>query len=364
MSAGLVGEVASEAELKAFCGGRAGLTAVLLWAPWHPPSVHLTKVLEAIAAEHQNVGFAKVNTDVCPGLATSLGADQVPFAAFLDPQGKKIDQLAGADPPKLVEKVKNLASRPFDAKSAGGGACGGGSGTCGKGGTCGGGSGAAAVQSGEEELNAKLKMLVSVSPVVLFMKGDKEEPFCKFSKQAVGILNKHGAEYSTFDILQDDEVRQGLKEYSNWKTYPQLYIDGELIGGIDILKEMDEEGTLDEAIKGSIAKSEAAAAPMSLEDRLKGIINKAPVVLFMKGDPETPRCGFSGKIVGILQENSIDFETFDILSDEEVRQGLKSYSNWPTYPQLYAAGKLVGGLDIVKELAEEGSLMEELGLSR
>jgi len=352
-----VGEVASEAELKAFCGGRTGLTTLLLWAPWHPPSVHLTKVLEAIAAEHKTVGFAKVNTDVCPGLATSLGADQVPFAAFLDPQGNKIDQLAGADPPKLVEKVKNLASRPFEAK----GGCSNG-GSCGQGGTCGS-SAAAAGQGGEQELNQRLKALVSFSPVMLFMKGSKEEPFCKFSKQAVAILNKHNAEYSTFDILQDDEVRSGLKEYSNWKTYPQLYIDGELMGGVDILKEMDEDGSLDEAIKGSIAKAEAAAeAPLPLEDRLKALINKAPVTLFMKGDPEQPRCGFSGKIVGLLQEHGVEFGTFDILSDDEVRQGLKTYSNWPTYPQLYAGGKLVGGLDIVKELAEEGSLMEELGL--
>merc|ERR1719428_881137 len=80
------------------------------------------------------------------------------------------------------------------------------------------------------------------------MKGSKAEPFCKFSKQAVAILNKHNAEYSTFDILKDDEVRQGLKDYSNWKTYPQVYISGELIGGVDILREMDEDGSLMDAI--------------------------------------------------------------------------------------------------------------------
>ena len=65
-------------------------------------------------------------------------------------------------------------------------------------------------------------------------------------------------------------------------------------------------------------------------------------------------------MVDLLNEHDIDFDTFDILSDEEVRQGLKDYSNWPTYPQLYAKGKLLGGLDIIKELAEEGSLEDEL----
>ena len=65
-------------------------------------------------------------------------------------------------------------------------------------------------------------------------------------------------------------------------------------------------------------------------------------------------------MVDLLNEHGVEFDTFDILSDEEVRQGLKDYSNWPTYPQLYAKGKLLGGLDIIKELAEEGSLTDEL----
>mmetsp|Transcript_3434 Transcript_3434/g.6733 ORF Transcript_3434/g.6733 Transcript_3434/m.6733 type:complete len:336 (-) Transcript_3434:94-1101(-) len=328
-----VGEISSDADLQALCGSHAGLTAILLWAPWHPPSVHLCKVLEAIANDQKSVKFAKVNTDVCASIATRLGADQVPFVGFLDPKCNKLDTLAGADPPKLVAKVKSLASRPLDTSSA-----------------------AAPVPEGED-LNAKLKQLISYSPVMLFMKGSKHEPFCKFSKQAVAILNKHDAEYSTFDILQDNEVREGLKEYSNWRTYPQLYIQGELIGGVDIIQEMETDGSLSEAL--SIANADDPSE-MTLEDRLKSIINKAPVTLFMKGNPDGPRCGFSRKIVELLNANSIKFDYFDILSDEEVRQGLKTYSNWPTYPQLYGNGKLIGGLDIVKELADEGSLMDEL----
>lgn len=205
-------------------------------------------------------------------------------------------------------------------------------------------------------MNTRLKELVNYSPVMLFMKGSKVEPFCKFSKQAVALLGKYDVEYSTFDILKDEEVRQGLKDFSNWKTYPQLYISGELIGGIDILKEMDDEGSLAEAFPSDAQGEER------LEDRLKKLINKAPIMLFMKGDTETPRCGFSGKMVALLQEQNVSFETFDILEDEDVRQGLKTYSNWQTYPQLYSKGKLLGGIDIVKELVEEGSLQEELGL--
>ncbi|VDP18414.1 unnamed protein product [Schistosoma margrebowiei] len=97
-----------------------------------------------------------------------------------------------------------------------------------------------------------------------------------------------------------------------------------------------------------------------LSSRLHSLINKAPVMLFMKGSPEEPRCGFSRQIVSILRSNNAKFETFDILQDEVVRQGLKSYSNWPTYPQLYVKGELVGGVDIVRELADSGELAQML----
>ena len=75
--------------------------------------------------------------------------------------------------------------------------------------------------------------------------------------------------------------------------------------------------------------------PVDLNTKLKQLINKAPVMIFMKGDPDAPKCGFSSKICGILKENGVTFSTFDILTDEDVRSGLKVYSDWPTYPQLY-----------------------------
>jgi Grx4 family monothiol glutaredoxin len=80
------------------------------------------------------------------------------------------------------------------------------------------------------------------------------------------------------------------------------------------------------------------------------LVNRSPIMVFMKGSPEAPRCGFSRTLVSILNELNIKFDTFDILSDENVRQELKTYSNWPTYPQIYVNGNLIGGLDIIKVL--------------
>lgn len=115
----------------------------------------------------------------------------------------------------------------------------------------------------------------------------------------------------------------------------------------------------------AIKLSSSSSNPLSSEltNRLEKLIRLAPVMLFMKGTPDQPRCGFSRQTVEILSGNNIQFASFDILSDEEVRAGLKVFSDWPTYPQVYVNGSLVGGLDILKEMLAAGSasLKEQLG---
>ena len=97
-----------------------------------------------------------------------------------------------------------------------------------------------------------------------------------------------------------------------------------------------------------------------LKERIESIINSDNIVLFMKGNSEFPQCGFSANTVAILKHIGKSFSTFDILQDMEIRQGLKEYSNWPTFPQLYLKGKLVGGNDIITEMFESGDLQEVL----
>ncbi len=103
----------------------------------------------------------------------------------------------------------------------------------------------------KERIEEKLKS----SPVVLFMKGTPDFPQCGFSASAVRTLEACGAQFSHVNIFEDPELREGLKQYSNWPTYPQLYINGELVGGSDILVEMYQKGELQEMIKeaGAVA---------------------------------------------------------------------------------------------------------------
>lgn len=97
-----------------------------------------------------------------------------------------------------------------------------------------------------------------------------------------------------------------------------------------------------------------------VKSRIEDILTKNKVVLFMKGSPQFPQCGFSARATAILQELGSSFHSVDVLSDPEIRQGIKDYGNWPTIPQLYINKELVGGSDIMMEMYETGELKDML----
>ncbi|KAL7990513.1 hypothetical protein Chor_013943 [Crotalus horridus] len=270
------------------------LVVVHFWAPWAPQCVQMNNVMAELAKEHPQVMFVKLEAEAVPEVSEKYEISSVPTFLFFK-NSQKIDRLDGAHAPELTKKVQRHASS-LTLSSA-------------------------SADNEKEDLNSRLKKLINAAPCMLFMKGTSHEPRCGFSRQMIEILNKHNIVFSSFDIFSDEEVRQGLKTYSNWPTYPQLYVNGEFIGGLDIVKELEASGELDTVCPKA----------HKLEDRF-----------------QMAKCGFSKQIIEILNNTGVDFETFDILENEEVRQGLKKYSNWPTYPQLYVKGELVGGLDIVK----------------
>jgi len=98
-------------------------------------------------------------------------------------------------------------------------------------------------------LKEQIEALIKADKVVLFMKGNMNMPQCGFSANTSSILNQLGVNYKTFNILNDQDIRQGLKEFSNWPTFPQLYIDGELVGGNDIVTEMYKTGELQKILQ-------------------------------------------------------------------------------------------------------------------
>ena len=98
----------------------------------------------------------------------------------------------------------------------------------------------------------------------------------------------------------------------------------------------------------------------AIREQIDAEINGTDVVLFMKGTPVFPQCGFSAAVVGVLSHMGVQFKGVNVLDDDAIRQGIKDYSDWPTIPQLYVKGEFVGGCDIIREMYETGELLEML----
>ncbi|MEK9533142.1 MAG: Grx4 family monothiol glutaredoxin [Alphaproteobacteria bacterium] len=96
----------------------------------------------------------------------------------------------------------------------------------------------------------------------------------------------------------------------------------------------------------------------AITERIKSEINSQDVVLFMKGTPVFPQCGFSAAVVGVLSHLGVQFRGVNVLEDNDIREGIKTFSDWPTIPQLYVKGEFMGGCDIIREMYETGELME------
>ncbi|KAJ3121286.1 Glutaredoxin 3 [Physocladia obscura] len=324
-----VANIISDEQFQHLAGPDSQRTTIAnFFADWAEQCKDMNEVFNELSNKFPKLQFIKVEAEEFPDISESLEIAAVPTFLVLK-AGEILERLEGANAPLLLATVEKYTKLTDSQKLI---------------------TEQTTAALTPEQLNNRLKTLINSNKVMVFLKGTPAEPRCGFSRQVVELLTEQRTTYGSFNILADDTVRSALKEYSNWPTYPQIYVDGELIGGLDILKEMIASGDF----------QKIAPPEDDINARLKELINKASVVLFMKGNPDAPRCGFSRQIVALLREQSVKFDYFDILEDDEVRQNLKVFSNWPTYPQLYSKGELLGGLDIVKEMIESGDFASAL----
>jgi Grx4 family monothiol glutaredoxin len=239
----------------------ATLAVIYFHAPWAKPCEQMSIILKTLASTYPAdapIEFLALNAEELPEISETYDVTAVPYIV-LQKDGKTLDTVSGSDAAKVraaVEKhagpgsgdaktslppaqtvtrpppqdsasgdgAKNLASYapsaqdPKTAPEFSGGELRDGE-----------------QQTNKDELFNRLGDLVKAAPVMLFMKGTPSAPQCGFSRQTGGVLREKGIRYGFFNILADDEVRQGLKEYADWPTFPQLWVDGELVGGLDIV---------------------------------------------------------------------------------------------------------------------------------
>jgi len=246
------------------------LLAISFHTPWATPCKQMADILSAVASQYPPsnppaVSFVSINAEEQPDISESYDVSAVPFLV-LQRNGKVLESVSGCDAAKVrgaIEKwvgksgqgagrstlPEALSTTPRaeagEADTVNGSASG----------SVAYGSGATKDLSGyapsasdprtapamsstanaTEALNARLGVLVKAAPVMLFMKGTPSSPQCGFSRQLVGFLRQKEVRYGFFNILADEEVRQGLKVWADWPTFPQLWVGGELVGGLDIV---------------------------------------------------------------------------------------------------------------------------------
>ncbi|KAK3053448.1 glutaredoxin [Extremus antarcticus] len=215
------------------------LAVIYFHAPWAEPCQQMSTILSTLASTYpqstpQTISFLSIDAEEISEVSEQYDVTQVPLV-LLQKDGSVVESITGTDASKVRSAVEKhhgstgatksvlppaqTVSKPDPAPQTNGGPHE---------------NGDAATP---DDLEERLGTLVKAAPVMLFMKGTPSAPQCGFSRQTVALLREKGVRYGFFNILADDEVRQGLKAFSDWPTFPQVYVDGELIGGLDILKE-------------------------------------------------------------------------------------------------------------------------------
>lgn len=219
----------------------SSLLVVSFHAPWAAPCKQMAVVIETLASEYPaaSTSWVSINAEELSDVSEQFDVTAVPFIVLLR-NGTVLESVSGSSAARVRAAIEKHASPSTSATAtssttaaaAAAAAPAGANGIAAE-------DAAAPVDpaKAKEELFARLKDLVKAAPVMLFMKGTPSSPQCGFSRQMVALLRENAVKYGFFNILADDEVRQGLKEYADWPTYPQLWIDGELVGGLDIIKE-------------------------------------------------------------------------------------------------------------------------------
>lgn len=240
-------------------------------APWAAPCTQMSSILSALASTYTSPttspSFQSIDAEELPELAESHEVTAVPFVVLIR-DGRTLETISGVDANKLRTAVEKHQSPQSGAQTNG-----------------------------------------TTLPPAQQVTRPKEQPL------APGPAKINGS--------AQPQVTTGVTSGATPTTSTQ---------------------TTDDAPTKTEEKTQ-----QSMHDRLTQLTTAAPVMLFMKGTPSAPQCGFSRQLVGILREHSVRYGFFNILADEDVRQGLKEFADWPTFPQLWMSGELVGGLDIVRE---------------
>ena len=195
-----------------------------------------------------------------------------------------------------------------------------------------------------------IEVIISSYPLVVFIKGTPEEPRWKFTRRLLAHLNKFELKFKSFNILEDERIRQWLKIYSNWPTYPQVFINKQFVGGIDIIDQLVEENEFIEMVPKECKK----LPPI---ETFEEMLSSFDLVVLLEGTPESPSTDSSKSIIEILNSNSIKYVTVNYsLLNDEVKSHIKNKYNVSEVPYIFVKKEGFGNQETLMKCISEGSL--------
>lgn len=214
-------EITSLDEFRDFVGeNSSSIIALNFWASWAAPCQQMNSVFDSLKDAYKDVAFAKIEAENVPDIAETFDVSSVPLFVIIKNQ-KVLSRVTGANPPELTAALSKATGAPVTNGHS---------------------------EQSEQDIETKLKELVSASNVMLFMKGVPSAPQCGFSRTMVGLLRDRNVKFGYFNILADDAVRSGMKKFADWPTFPMLWVNGEFVGGLDIVQEMIANNQFDELV--------------------------------------------------------------------------------------------------------------------
>lgn len=278
------------------------LQVLYFHAPWAAPCAQMSAIISALASTYAptnppSIAFLSLNAEDLPDISDAHDVTAVPLVV-LRRGDQEVQRISGSDAEKLRDAIERHAGNGASQNTAG-----------------------SSTQS-----NGRVPVAQSVTRPV--------QPLAQAPSESSGTAQKEGEDAST--LLQHA---------------PTSDLGGSMPGAKDAKTVSEPDGLTKAGMSAGLTNA-VEEQNGDLTARLEELTRAAPCMLFMKGTPSAPQCGFSRQLVGILREQGVRYGFFNILADDEVRQGLKEYADWPTFPQLWLSGELVGGLDIVREEME------------
>ena len=290
-----------------------------MWASWDSHSQNLLSMLQEMPSIYKNVQVAYVDCDEAEDLIDSLDVDTVQTVVVLHPIGsesrsnEKIEGIRAETLTDIVEKENKAYDGWYELE--------------------------------KKKAFRDIEASIATFPFFIFIKGTKEEPKCKFTRRLVEMLGKSDYDYRTFNILENSRIRQWLKTYSNWPTFPQMFIDQKFMGGIDVVTELIEGEEFDEMVP-------EMCKPLPPKEKLAKMLKQSKIVLLLNGTVEEPKDEASKALIAKINTLDCEYSIVDVTSNAEFPTHLPAEQK---VPYVFMDGVPACGMDGLDQLAAQDS---------